>query len=245
MTFFTMLVEDFQMIHWLEFGFRIVLACICGAVVGAERSERFKDAGIRTHSIICCTAALLIIISKYGFADLSGIVGTLYFPGIKGADPARIASSAVSGASFLGVGIIYRDKNYLTRGLTTAAGVWSVCAIGLAIGSGFFGIGIFTAIVIRIMKYCAHHFGLTGDAVKEANVVIQLNDAEHTPEAFCDGMSQKLNMVIQETNILSSENGVTSFELEMKLKDKATVSDIKNYAAQYGTVQSIRVVHES
>ena len=58
-------------------------------------------------------------------------------------------------------------------------------------------------------------------------------------------MSQKLNMVIQETNILSSENGVTSFELEMKLKDKATVSDIKNYAAQYGTVQSIRVVHES
>ena len=144
MTFFTMLVEDFQMIHWLEFGFRIVLACICGAVVGAERSERFKDAGIRTHSIICCTAALLIIISKYGFADLSGIDGTLYFPGIKGADPARIASSAVSGASFLGVGIIYRDKNYLTRGLTTAAGVWSVCAIGLAIGSGFFGIGIFT-----------------------------------------------------------------------------------------------------
>ena len=67
MTFFGMLLEDFQLIHWAEFCGRIVLACVCGALVGAERRDRFKDAGVRTHSIICCTAALLMILSKYGF----------------------------------------------------------------------------------------------------------------------------------------------------------------------------------
>lgn len=244
MTFFGMLLEDFQLIHWAEFCGRIVLACVCGALVGAERSDRFKDAGVRTHSIICCTAALLMILSKYGFTDLSGLDGTMYFPGIKGADPARIASAAVAGTSFLGTGIIYRDKSYLTRGLTTAAGVWSVCAIGLAIGSGFIGIGLFAAVVIAVMKQLVHHLGLTGAPVKEATVDILLKGPDQTPEKLIEGM-KKLNMVVQETSILSVENDQTRFELEMKLKDRASVSDIRELAAQYGDVQSVRVVHES
>lgn len=244
MTFFEQVVEDFQMVHWMEFALRIIMACVCGALVGSERNNRFKDAGIRTHSIICCTAALLMMLSKYGFSDMSGLDGALYFPGIKGADPARIAGAAVSGASFLGGGIIYRDKSNLTRGLTTAAGVWSVCAIGLAIGAGFIAPALFAAIVMAVMKYVVHHLALGGAPTLEVTLEMILSLPEQTPEAVVEGM-KKLNMVVQETAILSCDESQMRFLLEMKMKENKDVSAIKSLASVYGDVENIRIVHES
>ena len=102
----------------------------CGSVIGLERSRRLKGAGIRTHSVVAAASCLLMIISKYGFTDL--VVSGMEFAGTKGADPSRIAAQIVSGVSFLGVGIIYRDVRYATKGLTTAAGIWAVAAIGMS-----------------------------------------------------------------------------------------------------------------
>lgn len=101
----------------LEFFIRIVLAAILGALVGLERSKRQKEAGVRTHCIIACTSALFMILSKYAFVDLVGV------DGLRGADPARIAAQVVSGISFLGAGVIFKNGNSI-RGLTTAAGMW-------------------------------------------------------------------------------------------------------------------------
>ena len=100
----------------LEFFIRIVLAAILGALVGLERSKRQKEAGVRTHCIIACTSALFMILSKYAFVDLVGVAG------LRGADPARIAAQVVSGISFLGAGVIFKNGNSI-RGLTTAAGM--------------------------------------------------------------------------------------------------------------------------
>ena len=102
----------------LEFFIRIVLAAILGALVGLERSKRQKEAGVRTHCIIACTSALFMILSKYAFVDLVGVAG------LRGADPARIAAQVVSGISFLGAGVIFKNGNSI-RGLTTAAGMWA------------------------------------------------------------------------------------------------------------------------
>ena len=102
--------------------------------MGLERTRRFKDAGVRTHCLVACTAAIMMILSKYGFAEME-VAGT-FFSGTRGTDPARIAAQIVSGISFLGVGIIYRDKHYSTKGLTTAAGIWAVAGIGMCIGAG-------------------------------------------------------------------------------------------------------------
>lgn len=146
MTLFELYNSAFTHVHWAELVLRIVIATVCGSVVGLERSWRFKNAGIRTHSMVACTAALLMIVSKYGFADLSN--GDVFFPGVRGGDPARIAAQVVSGVSFLGAGIIYRDRNFTTRGLTTAAGIWAVSGIGLAVGSGMYLIGIFTTVLL-------------------------------------------------------------------------------------------------
>ena len=132
----------------LEFFIRIVLAAVLGALVGLERSKRQKEAGIRTHCIIACTSALFMILSKYAFVDLVSV------DGLRGADPARIAAQVVSGISFLGAGVIFKNGNSI-RGLTTAAGMWGTAAVGMAIGAGLYWVGLIETavlVVIQIMR---------------------------------------------------------------------------------------------
>ena len=105
----------------LEFLIRLLLAIMLGALVGLERSKRQKEAGIRTHCIIACSAAVFMILSKYAFLDISSVAG------VREADPSRIAAQVVSGISFLGAGVIFKNGNTI-RGLTTAAGMASSAA---------------------------------------------------------------------------------------------------------------------
>ncbi len=120
----------------LEYIWRIVLACICGTLLGYERERRKKEAGIRTHSIVAIGACLLMIISKYGFPDQDGT---------------RIASNIVTGISFLGAGVIFMKKGTI-QGLTTAAGLWTTAGISMALGSGMYVLGVFTTILILFIQ---------------------------------------------------------------------------------------------
>ena len=103
----------------LVFGFRLLLSCLCGAAIGFERSKRFKEAGIRTHIIVCIGAALAMIISKYGFEDLGGILD-----GSRASDPARVAAQVVTGSSFLGAGVIFKNGYGFNRSLTKQLEEW-------------------------------------------------------------------------------------------------------------------------
>lgn len=116
----------------LEFLIRDRLAAILGAMVGLERTKQQKDAGIRTHCIVALTSAVFMILSKYAFIDVVTLAGS------KGADPSRIASQVVTGISFLGAGVIFKNANFAIKGLTTAAGMWATSAIGMAIGAGLY-----------------------------------------------------------------------------------------------------------
>ena len=87
----------------LDFFIRLIVACLCGICIGLERTRRLKEAGVRTHIIVCCASALFMIVSKYGFADLVSVLGVAY-DGTRGADPSRVAAQVVSGISFLGAG---------------------------------------------------------------------------------------------------------------------------------------------
>ena len=109
----------------LEFLIRILVVELFGFLIGLERSKRQKDAGIRTHCIIAVTSAVIMILSKYCFVDLVDL-------GIaeRNSDPGRMATQVVSGISFLGAGVIFRDRNSSSiKGLTTAAGMWATSAI--------------------------------------------------------------------------------------------------------------------
>lgn len=113
--------SQFSLLQNLDFAIRILVACLCGFVLGVERSRRFKEAGVRTHMIVCAGAALIMIVSKYGFADLTSASKEMY-NGTRGADPARLAAQVVSGVGFLGAGMIFKNGGSVT-GLTTAAGI--------------------------------------------------------------------------------------------------------------------------
>ena len=140
-------MNDYILVQ-LEYIVRVLVAGFCGAMIGYERKNKLKEAGIRTHFIVALTSALIIIISKYGFYD---IIGT---PGI-GLDPARVAAQVVSGVGFLGAGLIF-VRNQSISGLTTAAGMWATAGIGLAIGCGLYLLGIVSSIIILISQFLLH-----------------------------------------------------------------------------------------
>ena len=115
---------EFQMVCVV----RLLLASVCGFAIGIERTNRLKDAGMRTHLIVCMGAALMMLVSKYGFFDVSTL--TEFFK----ADVSRVASSVVAGIGFLGAGIIFVRNRSIT-GLTTAAGIWTTAGIGMAMAA--------------------------------------------------------------------------------------------------------------
>lgn len=129
---------------------RLLLAVLCGASIGFERSRRQKEAGIRTHIMVTLGSALVVIVSKYGFLDVAGA------PGIN-VDVSRMAANIVTGVSFLGAGVIFLRGGYV-KGLTTAAGIWSTAGVGCAIGAGMYIIGVSATamiIIIQIILHCS------------------------------------------------------------------------------------------
>ncbi len=108
----------------LNYVIRILIAALCGFIIGFERKTKAKGAGIRTHSIVSLGACLMMIISKYAFWEAEGKY-----------DGARVAAQIVSGIGFLGAGMIVYSKGAL-HGLTTAAGIWATAGVGMTIGAG-------------------------------------------------------------------------------------------------------------
>ncbi len=126
-----------------DFTIRLFISAICGFAVGFERKTRSKEAGIRTHAIVAMAATLMMLISKYGFAESET------------KDSARIAAQIVSGIGFLGAGIIFYRRDML-HGLTTAAGVWATAGIGMAIGAGMVATGVVGTLILLILQIFLH-----------------------------------------------------------------------------------------
>lgn len=145
MTSLTGLTPLLVQLDWL---LRIVVAVICGAIIGYERTIQRKSAGVRTHIVVAMASALFMIVSKYGFADLLNMHGIAL-------DPSRIAAQIVTGISFIGAGTILVRREQIS-GLTTAAGVWAVAAIGMAVGAGMYAIGILTTIFLFFVQMIFH-----------------------------------------------------------------------------------------
>ena len=119
------------MIYWQEILIRLLLASFFGALIGIERERKDWAAGLRTHMMVCVGACLIMLVSAFGFSDILGTKDVTL-------DPSRIAAQVVSGIGFIGAGAILFVKGGIIRGLTTAAGLWTVAAIGLATGSGMY-----------------------------------------------------------------------------------------------------------
>ncbi len=239
MTFYARLAAQFSTMEWAELLLRIVVAAVCGWLVGVERSRRFKDAGVRTHCMVACSAALLMIVSKYGFADLE-TAGGVFFAGVRGADSSRIASQIVTGVGFLGAGVIYRDRKLATKGLTTAAGIWAVCGIGMAIGSGLYVIGVFATAFIMFLQYVTHRFNIGADRYSDAGLDVVFSRDSGADEALYEQL-EKWGVIVTETQIDKQPDGSMKYRLGIKLKSEIKGDMINDFVGKHSEVISFKM----
>ncbi len=118
----------------LEMVLRLLMAAALGAAIGYQRERAGKQAGIRTHVLISTGAALISLVSIYGFGAAS--------------DPSRVAAGVVVGVGFLGAGVILHHQGGIVAGLTTAATIWVMAGIGLAAGAGLYIIAVVAAAIV-------------------------------------------------------------------------------------------------
>lgn len=136
-------IPIFQGQGWLQIG-ELCLAFVLSSLIGLERQLRHKSAGLRTQAIVGTSAALFLLVSKYGFMDVLSDHVIL--------DPSRVAAQLVSGIGFLGAGLILTRRGTV-RGLTTAASVWETAAIGMAAGAGLWVLAIAVTILHIVIAY--------------------------------------------------------------------------------------------
>lgn len=126
------------MVAEIQIVIRLVLAFVLGGLIGLEREVHGRAAGLRTHILVCLGSSLIMLTSMHLFH---------LYRGVATVDPARIAAGVITGIGFLGAGTIIRSKVSVS-GLTTAASLWAVAGIGLAIGSGFYLGAYVTAVMV-------------------------------------------------------------------------------------------------
>jgi putative Mg2+ transporter-C (MgtC) family protein len=132
---------DLREITFVSVGLRMLLAVLCGGIIGIERETKRRPAGFRTHILICLGAAMTTLTSQYLFLYMG------YFT-----DIARLGAQVVAGIGFIGAGTIIVTKGYKVKGLTTAAGLWVDAIVGLAAGAGFYEGAILTTVLIMLAE---------------------------------------------------------------------------------------------
>ena len=229
MLFVELLHQQLSLGREIELLARVVAACLCSAAIGVERSRRLKEAGVRTHVLVACTAAVIMIVSKYGFADLTDALGK-NFSGTRGADPARLAAQVVSGIGFIGAGTIIIHRQ-LVRGLTTAASLWATAGIGLAEGAHMYIVaGAATALTLFGLEVLTLVFGGLGR--RRTMIVFSASKKE-----FVDAMFERLE---------SKDYSVISYEVETQrtsdgVVHRATiVIRAKGQASEEGYIDLLR-----
>ena len=156
----TELLDEFLNSVAITGGVRVLIAAALGVVLGWERQRSNKDAGLRTYAMVAAGSALFTVVSIEGFS---------------GADTSRVAAQIVTGIGFLGAGLIFR-QGYSVQGLTTAAGLWSVAAVGMAVGTGLWGLGIIAAIIMLFVLKASDQFStqLRAQALHDARWSVRL-----------------------------------------------------------------------
>ena len=218
-----------------EYIFRVMLASFCGIIVGLERTKRSKEAGIRTHCIIACASALIMIISKYGFTDMIGHVAD----GTRGADPARIAAQVISGISFLGAGVIIKNGNTV-KGLTTAAGIWATAAIGLSCGAGLYSIALFVTFLIIVVQLIMHKFNVGNDAYSLSEIRLTIEDTPEIREVLLQ-KQKELKMEILSSKVSAKEDNQLSLTLSVKMRNSIPLEEAVEFMDEHPEIKSISV----
>jgi putative Mg2+ transporter-C (MgtC) family protein len=170
-----MLLLEIPSLTWSEELLRVVVAATLGGLVGIERELREREAGFRTHLLVSVGSCLFTLVSAYGFHEFLVSGGN-----VVRTDPTRIAAQIVTGVGFLGAGAIIR-QGFSVRGLTTAATLWVVAAIGMASGAGYFSAAVITTALVLFSLWPLRIFAfrvMTRIRPETERLIVQLPSGE-------------------------------------------------------------------
>ncbi len=189
---------------------RMVLAVICGGIIGIERERKRRPAGFRTHILICLGASLTTITSQYLYLEMNMFT-----------DLARLGAQVIAGIGFIGAGTIIVTKRRQVKGLTTAAGLWTSAIVGLAIGAGFYEAALIaTALMLIIELVLSRLEWFVMSSARTINLYIEYKEND-TLTAMTDYMHRK-RVAINDLQITksgeASQNPCAIFSLDLPRK---------------------------
>ncbi len=235
MTLAELYFRQFSTAQYFEFCIRLVVSFVVGGLIGLERSNRFKEAGIRTHILVCLTTTLIMLISKYGFADMSTTAAMEYY-GSKGADTARVAAQAVSGISFLCAGVIIKVGSNI-KGLTTAAGIWLTAGIGLAIGAGMYVVTGFTVLLLWLLQYVIYRLPFGAETYDGYHLKFVVKGGSDF-ETILKEQIKRWNAMVTENSISWKRNDTAEFDYVIHRAEVIKYSEIKKFVEENDTILS-------
>jgi putative Mg2+ transporter-C (MgtC) family protein len=220
-------------LSWEEVLGRVALAAALGAILGLERELREREAGLRTHLLVSVGSALFTIVSAYGFREF--LVSNA---SVVRADPTRIAAQIVTGIGFLGAGAIIR-QGLSVRGLTTAATLWVVAAIGMAAGAGYYSAAVITTVVAlaALWPLRALAFRVVRRFRGETELLLVQLPAGQSPAGVIDAVEPVARL---ESIEVRQEGDRRTLELALELKRPEQMQELVPRVAEVENVLEVR-----
>lgn len=222
----------------IEYIFRIILSAILGALIGYERQFKHKSAGLRTNILVCIGSCLIMILSNLLYEQVEGKTN---------ADPARLAAQVVSGIGFLGAGAIIKEGVNVI-GLTTAACIWVVSGVGLAVGAGYYIIAVFASLLVYIILELVYIIleilsQMDSWLVPTDNIMIKIrmiNDSEKIKEVY--NALLKLGLKSKNFSVVFVSEDIVELNILMFNPHKLKLAEISTYfTSMEGVVKSIEI----
>jgi putative Mg2+ transporter-C (MgtC) family protein len=212
---------------------RLISAAALGSLIGFERERLLWAAGIRTHMLVCVGSCLIMLVSQYGFSNVLLTQSNVVL------DPSRIAAQVVSGIGFLGAGSILARGEIVT-GLTTAASIWTVAAIGLAVGGGLYlAAGASTVIILIILVGIKPLEEAYRSRNQSCMLKVEVENNGLTPELLRDTLSLRIGQVKRFLVESRDPQGVDQLSI---LLTKVSSQDIASYPEKLRELDGVREV---
>lgn len=212
-----------------EIIFKLTLACILGGLIGLERESLSRPAGFRTYTLVCVGSTLAMIVSLDMYYQYYHTVN---------ADPGRIAAQVISGIGFLGAGTIMRE-GATVHGLTTAAGLWVVACIGLAVGAGLYVPAIVTTVLILFILIYFIKFEQRFKGLREYKAIVMVVEDRPGQVGSIGSLIGDLGISIKNIQLTRLENDDLEVELLLQLPSSITVGQVIDELSNVKGLRSI------
>lgn len=196
---------------------RLLLAVLCGGIIGLERERKHRPAGFRTHILICLGAAVTTLTSQYLFLERRQFT-----------DIARLGAQVIAGIGFIGAGTIIVTQHRRVKGLTTAAGLWANAAIGLCLGAGFYEGAIAATVIVLMVEllFSKLEYRIMDNA-REVNILVEYESIASLNQAL--KYMKEVDLRIISMEIIKAEgnpNGKNCVNINLLIHRKLRIKDM-------------------